>query len=360
MLLYSANFALLLSHLYGWILKWFYRPKAYRKQFRQLFPAQRSVGALYLLQVLEVPYLLQIGDADALLYVNAFTLLVFSMQMLVMCEGYFFPEVKHRVRDYLVFLPAVLIVLPLLLQALHVITLPPGHRPWVFGLVTVLFVFYFGLTLRMAARIRRAAREINEAVYADSSDFPVRFAYYIQWLPSIVCLLLIANFYADDAVVKAVRDIVFVFLNIWFCIFTLNPWRKVFTPREEEIMEQMRQENGFRLTEERCEELRCQLDELLIRDHVFIEPHITLDTLTHRLGTNANYLSEVIRRSGYQSFYDMICQHRVRHAISLIYQHPDEKMLVIAERCGFTSQASMAKAFKAQGKEPPSRYRRHR
>lgn len=125
-------------------------------------------------------------------------------------------------------------------------------------------------------------------------------------------------------------------------------------------MEQMRQENGFRLTEERCEELRCQLDELLIRDHVFIEPHITLDTLTHRLGTNANYLSEVIRRSGYQSFYDMICQHRVRHAISLIYQHPDEKMLVIAERCGFTSQASMAKAFKAQGKEPPSRYRRHR
>jgi AraC-like DNA-binding protein len=75
------------------------------------------------------------------------------------------------------------------------------------------------------------------------------------------------------------------------------------------------------------------------------------------LGTNSKYLAEVIRRSGYQSFYDMISQHRVRHAISLIHQHPDERLADIADRCGFSSQASMTKAFKAQGKETPSTYR---
>ena len=53
----------------------------------------------------------------------------------------------------------------------------------------------------------------------------------------------------------------------------------------------------------------------------------------------------------------MISQHRVRHAISLIHQHPDERLADIADRCGFSSQASMTKAFKAQGKETPSTYR---
>lgn len=53
-------------------------------------------------------------------------------------------------------------------------------------------------------------------------------------------------------------------------------------------------------------------------------------------------------------FYDMISQHRVRYAISLIHQHPDRRLADIAEQCGFSSQASMTKAFKAQGKGTPS------
>ncbi|MBQ6916425.1 MAG: AraC family transcriptional regulator, partial [Prevotella sp.] len=56
-------------------------------------------------------------------------------------------------------------------------------------------------------------------------------------------------------------------------------------------------------------------------------------------------------------FYDMICQHRVRHAISLITAKPDERLLVIAEECGFSSPASMTKAFKQLGKQSPSAYR---
>ena len=74
-LLFSANLAFILTNLYGWLLKWFYRPRAYDEDFLRLFPAQRAVGWLYLLQVLELPYLLNIGQADALLYVNTFSVL---------------------------------------------------------------------------------------------------------------------------------------------------------------------------------------------------------------------------------------------------------------------------------------------
>ena len=359
LILFTANLTFIVTNLYGWILKWFYRPKAYREQFHELFPAQRSVGVIYLMQVLEIPYLVQIGNPDALLYVNSFSVLIFSLQMLVMCEGYFFPRAVHRKREYTVFIPGILILLPLFLQAVHLITLPDGYRRWTFIIVSVVFLFYFSLNLQMALRIRRMIKQVNEAAYSDSDDFPVRFARYIQWVPTMICLLMFVNFWFDNAWAKFIRDVIFTVTNIWFCIFTLNPWRKAFTKREEEIIEQMEQPDNaaYRLSDKRSKELCNKLEEMLIKEHIFTEQHITIDMLIQRLGTNSKYITEIIRRSGYQSFYDMICQHRVRHAISLIHQFPDERLHVIADQCGFSSASSMAKAFQSQGKPSPSAFK---
>lgn len=359
-LLFSANLVFIVTHIYGWLLKWFYRPKAYSEDFTRLFPAQRSVGVLYLLQFFELPYLLQIGNANALIYVNAFAMLFYPLQMLVMCEGYFFPHIRHKRLEYWVFILAAVVLMPLFLQAIRLLALPEDYRLWAFIGVGVVFLAYFWMNVKMALRIGYRVKQVNEAAYADTDDFPVRFARYVQWLPTLVCLLLAINFYADNPWVKFGRDISFTLISIWFCIFTLNPWRKVFTPREEEIMEQIEQNETStnRLSDERYDELSSRLEELLTKERIFTESHITLDTFIQKLGTNPNYLAEVIRRSGYQSFYDMICQHRVRYAISLIHQHPDEKLQDIADLCGFSSPASMTKAFKSQGKEAPSTYRK--
>ena len=232
-------------------------------------------------------------------------------------------------------------------------------------------------------------RRANEEQYADSDDFPVRFANIIKWMPTFVIILLAINFYADDPWMKFAHDIFFIFANVWFCILTLNPWRKVnsefsiqhseLETQESELKEveddnnndteeeddddvtsgltERNSESIHLLSDAKYDELARRLEKLLSEDHIFTEPHITIDTLIQHLGTNTKYLAEVIRRSGYQSFYDMISQHRVRYAIALIHQHPDELLADISDRCGFSSQASMAKAFKAQGKEPPSRYR---
>ena len=375
LIFFSANLAFILTNLYGWLLKWFYRPRAYDSEFGRLFPAQRAVGWLYLLQVLELPYLLNIGQADALLYVNAFSVLVFSLQMLVMCEGYFFPEVHHRPVEYWVFLPPLVPLLPLLLQAIGLIRLPEWHRPATFIIVGLLFVWYFWRTIGMALRIGRAMRCVNEDNYADSDDFPTRFGEKIQWLPTGICVLMAVNFFIDDPTVKAFRDVLFTVVNIWFCIYTLNPWRKPFdisgknemAVTAEPFAPENRQRNdaaipadetSFRITDNRYSELSRHLETLLTDERIFTEQHITADTLMKRLGINANYLTEVIQRSGYSSFYDMISQHRVRYAISLIRRHPDRRMADIADDCGFTSQSSMAKAFASQGKETPSAYRR--
>jgi AraC-like DNA-binding protein len=364
MILFSANLAFIITHLYGWLLKWLYKPEAYKEHYHELFPARKAVGIIYLLQIFELPYLLQIGDSDALLYVNAFSLLFFSIQMLIMCEDYFFPEIKHRLNGYWLFIPAILVLLPMFLQAVNLIDMPEGWRVWSVGAVSLLFVAYFSLSVRMALRIRNAVRRANEDQYADSDDFPVRFANLIRWVPTLVLVLLAINFYADDPWVKFGRDILFVIGNVGFCILTLNPWRKVVSglPEQTEIPEEKElptpSDSAVRqVTNARFDDLARRLEILLTEEKIFTEPHITSDVLISRLSTNSKYLAEVIRRSGYQSFYDMISQHRVRHAISLIHQHPNERLADIAARCGFSSQASMTKAFKAQGKETPSTYR---
>ncbi len=359
LILFTANLTFIVTNLYGWLLKWFYRPKAYREQFHELFPAQRSVGVIYLMQVFEIPYLVQIGNPDALLYVNSFSVLIFSLQMLVMCEGYFFPRAVHKTREYTVFIPGILILLPLFLQAVHLIELPYGYRRWIFGVVSVVFIFNFILNVSMALRIGRMVRQVNEAAYSDSDDFPVRFARYIQWVPTMICLLMFMNFCFDNVWAKFIRDLIFTVTNIWFCIFTLNPWRKAFSRREEEMIEQMEQPDNavYRLSDKRSKELCNKLEEMLSKEHIFTEQHITIDMLIQRLGTNSKYITEIIRRSGYQSFYDMICQHRVRHAISLIHQNPDERLHIIADQCGFSSPSSMAKAFQSQGKPAPSSFK---
>ena len=360
------------------MLKWFYRPKAYNDNFVQLFPAYKSVGLFYLLQALELPYLLNIGEADALLYANAFSLFLYPPLMLFMCGRYFFAETSPKQRDFWALLASIVFLLPLLLQAVGLVRLPEWHRTATFTMVGAVFVWYFWRNIRMALRIGRAMRRVNEDTYADIDDFPTRVGEKLQWLPTSICLLIAVNFFLDDPAVKAFRDVLFTVVDVWFCIYTLNPRRKAFeisglddgatiakpaTPDNQSADEPddvplPTDETPFRLTDDRYTELSRRLESLLTVEHIYTEQHITADTLMQHLGINANYLTEVIQRSGYSSFYDMICQHRVRHAISLIRQHPDRRMADIATDCGFTSPSSMSKAFASQGKPSPSVFRK--
>lgn len=47
LLFFAANLAFIVTHLYGWLLKWYYKPKAYSDNFHALFPAQRAVGVIF-------------------------------------------------------------------------------------------------------------------------------------------------------------------------------------------------------------------------------------------------------------------------------------------------------------------------
>lgn len=362
LLFFATNLIFIVTNLCGWILKRFYMPKAYEADFTTLFPAQRLVAALYIMQIFELPYLLHIGSADALFYVNAFSILFFSSMMFILAEGYFFLRYFTKRQLTFFFLPVVLVLLPLLLQTIGMISFSEGAKTGVFTVITLLFSGYFYLNIRITAKIRKAIHRLDVAEYSSDEDFPVRFAKRIQWLLIFVCVTMYACFVADSVWVKFTRDILFIVVNVWFSMYTLNPWRTAFSREEQEVLESAPPSaSRSHMSAERYAELSARMEELMEKEEVFRNPHLTLEQLMLHLKmeTNRSYVSETIGRLGYKSFYDMINQYRVEYAINYIHSHPEEQLKKVASESGFSTQYAMSKVFRAYKEGTPSSFRKH-
>lgn len=361
--LYSANLVFILTNLYGWILKAFYKAEPYRDNYDNLFPSRKATEALYLLQIFEIPYLLMLPDSKALFYVNAFSILIFSSLMVVMCDSYFFLKRKNKWQSIRYFLPVILLVLYLLLAAMGVVPTTRGTYQVMFWIITPVFLYYVTRLLIIKRNIRRSIRAVDEGTYSNSDDFPVRYARRIEWVPITICLLMFACFVLNDLYIKMWRDLFFTFVNVWFLLYTLNPHRK--GVKREEKREQELEEillgtgnntSKYKLSEERCKEIECKLIELIEKEKLFLDSHLTLEQLSQKLGINRNYISETLSGSKYGSFYALINHYRLEYAQELLRQDPTLKIEHVAYDSGFSSVGVLTQVFKRYRGMTPSAF----
>lgn len=352
-LFYTANLIFILTNLYGWMLKWFYKPEAYGDSYASLFPGQKIVGVLYLAQICELPYLLMIGNAAALFYVNVFSVLLFPALMVIMCESYFFlkrPSIGHWV---IYFFPTTLLSLYLLAHALGWIPISDNLKLIIFWIVTLFALGYAFMIVREQIKIRQQIRRINEMSYSSEGDFPARFARRIEWLPLAICLLMYVNFAADDSWIKMWRDLIFTIVNVWFMFYTLNPHRKV-ALKQEAI--KLPDNSNYRLSQERCSALQSLIFETVTNEKLYLDPHLSVDTLSKKVGSNKSYISEALVRSSYGSFYSAINQFRIDYASNLLLSQPEISIEAIAKSAGFSSASLFSRLFKQQKGISPSRF----
>ena len=360
-LFFAANLTLIVVSLFSWIIKWFYRPRAYRDHFEALFPGQFYVGLLFLIQIFEFPYLLDLGAEKALRYSNAFSLLITPPLMLFICDKFFFPKTKTKFREFTLFVPAVILFAIFLLRTFGIFTFSSLGRQIFLTSTFCVFLFFFFLIVRMALKIEKAINAVEHLRFSDENDSSQSYARYIQWIPTIISAIIAVNYLAQSVWVKFACDIIFSIGTVAFVMFTLDPWREIKFVDEERVFEEaivaMEEKTKHRMSDSRFEELKAGLLTLFEKKEVFLTPHLTLEVLLKELSTNRNYLCETISRAGYKSFYDMVNNYRVRYAIGLIKNEPSSKMLDIALRSGFASAASMNKAFTQQGFPSPSQHR---
>ena len=360
-LFFAATLTFIVVSLFGWIIKWFYRPRAYRDHFEALFPGQFYVGLLFLIQVFEFPYLLELGDDKALRYSNAFSLLITPPVMLFICDKFFFPKTKTKFKEFTLFIPAVILFVIFLLRSLGVFSFSPIGRQVFLAVTFMVFLFFFFLIVRMAIKIGKAINAVELLKFSDENDYSNSFARYIQWLPTTISVLIAVNYLSHSVWVKFFCDIIFSIGTVAFVMFTLDPWREIKFVDEERVYEEavvaMGDKVKHRMSDSKFEEIKGALLALFDKKEIFLIPHLTLEVLLKELSTNRNYLCETISRAGYKSFYDMVNNYRVRYAIDVIKSEPSAKMLDVALRSGFASAASMNKAFTQQGFSSPSQYR---
>lgn len=361
LIFFATNIVLISVSVYSCIIKWFFRPKAYSAHFDRLFPGQFWVGLLFLLQLLEIPYMFEIENVKALRYANAFSLLLTPPIMLVICRKYFFPKKKQPKFELVMFIPAIVLFIVFLLRVTGTLVLSEIGKSVVIWGAFAVFMLFFVMTVNMGIKIRRLSKGIDSLEYSDSQDFSHTFANYVMRLPTLLCIVMAVNYLCNDQWVKFVTDIFLIIVTIGFVLFTLDPWREIEFVEEKrvynEIVEATESKSKRRMSDARYEQLRKELFALFDEKEIFLTPHLSLEMLLKEMSTNRNYLGETIARSGYKSFYDMVSSYRVKYALRLIKEEPEAKMVDIAFRSGFASATSMNKAFTAQGLPAPSQHR---
>lgn len=361
LLFYTANLILITISFFAAIIKWTYHPEALRKYKSIIYPGQFYAGLLFFIQIFEIPYLFNIYSRPTLFYCNALSMLLNPPLLLIIFRKFFFPKKKYPKGELLLFIPSVLLLILILFRAIGILRITWEGRQAIFYTCTAIAFCFLLLTIRKTFRVGRKITNIELFEYSEIEDKPRTYGDYIQWLPLIVGVISIANFIFDDQWVKFVVDIIYSFMTIGFVILTLNPSKEIEFAKEEiiydEICEIAESKSKHRISDARFEQLKSNLMTLFEDKKVYLTPHITLEVLRKDLSTNRNYLCETIARCGYKSFYDMVNSFRVKDAIQLIKNEPNSKMLDIAYRCGFSSAASMNKAFTQQGLPTPSQHR---
>ena len=202
--------------------------------------------------------------------------------------------------------------------------------------------------------------EIDEDEFSSAADFPVKYAKSIKWLPFNVCLILIFTFLCNCYWAKMVRDLIFIGINVWFAIVSLNPHRNTKKlPKEikkKETSDESSAHAKHRLTDKYCQDTEKKLVETIRKKKLYLEEHFTMNDLTDIMLINKNYLSEVIARSRFQSFYKLVNTMRIEHACEMLKNDPTAKLEQVALTSGFSSGSSFSQVFKRLMDISPKEY----
>lgn len=98
------------------------------------------------------------------------------------------------------------------------------------------------------------------------------------------------------------------------------------------------------------------LDQLIVRKKVYLDPDLTIVSLAEMLGTNRTYLVKAIKKKHEMNFLDFINGHRVAAAIRLLDSERAKNLTIdgIAGLAGFNNRVTFAKIFKQSTGMSPS------
>ena len=312
------------------------------------------------MQVFELPFVFTIYKPEVLFCVNGASMLFLISYMVVLLKSYFFLDFIKPKKLFVFQLPAFLCWLVLLLPVFGIIEFTTLYKTITSVVVMMVVLWYIYLLDKCRLRLVGNIRDIDENEYSNDSDFPVQFAKIVQYHPLVICLVLIASFLINAPIAKIVRDVILILTNVWLAFYTLNPHRNSKKLpqdlKKKDDAEVAETPTKYRLSEKYCRETEQKLVEIIRSKSLYLEEHITMNDLIDIMHINRNYLSEVIARSKYQSFYKLINTMRIEHACELLKNDTTAKLEQVAIVSGFSSGSAFSQVFKRIMDVSPKEY----
>ena len=101
-----------------------------------------------------------------------------------------------------------------------------------------------------------------------------------------------------------------------------------------------------------------QLCDLMQNEEIYKDTGLNRDILTRRLGTNAVYIANAVRKyADGATISEFINSYRLRHAASLLINNPDLNINEVEYMSGFNSRPSFNRCFRAFYGMSPSEYK---
>ena len=347
------------------IVRWGHRCEPYAAHMDYYFPSWRTLIFCGFANLVLFPTVFMPSEADAILQLRFMLILGPPFMSAVLVFSYFGKLLKlswWRRPVYAqgtLFAVMTLIALVLALVPGDQLTGTFGKRFYaVGGIMSLVFLGIFGMSLRMLAR---AINRVAEENYSNPEDFPRQYAIHILWLSSLFVIVSWVGTTIGTTPVLAGTMLILSILAVYLLLGVLSPHRAMDTARLEtgEIVSEPEDalispetnapstgtvQKGSpagepTLSAERREEIVRAIRRFVEEEKGYLDCHLTLASLSRSIGINRTYVSSVMSDC-LGGFFTYVNRCRMTHASRLKEEQPDLPVVDLALASGFGSRQS--------------------
>ncbi|MCH3882974.1 MULTISPECIES: helix-turn-helix domain-containing protein [Tenacibaculum] len=117
---------------------------------------------------------------------------------------------------------------------------------------------------------------------------------------------------------------------------------------------------NIQIDENEAQKLKQKITSILNEEKLYKNANLTLPIFAKKLNIRPQLLSQFLNNNLSKSFSQFINEYRIEEAKHLLKTHPNLKIEIIAEKCGFNSNSTFYTAFKKVTNTTPAKYIRNK
>lgn len=349
--IWASCFTLTLTGVYCALVRLFHMCRPYDKYRHYFYPSRKTVTILFLLPLLQIPYLMHPESVDAWLLERCLIVMCAPAFGAIALRSFLHSDLQKWLRktSWFILLPALLIIFLIIHGSNGGNKLEPNEN-LIIAVSLILSSIIAGNLIAVFVKMMKIIKRMSREEYSNEEDFPARFGVITAnisvslWVLAIIVILIDNQIFA-----AACNNIVTVILFV-LLIAILHPQRAkcaLIEDRMVRIIEEKRKESLTTLEEEHekhvsdipsqvKKDIEGKIRKLVIDGKLYLNPNFNKTELVTLVGTNRTYLSEVLRDS-FGSFYSFINKLRIEYAAEYSREHPTATNSEIAAQSGFGS-----------------------